>query len=66
MKLTGVGSRAASRVSVEQYTAERKAELLLSNAVDEPDYRTLCIQVRKMGLDPELLPHIRPIDSAKS
>jgi len=37
---------------VERYTAERKAEFLSSNAVDEADYRRACKEVAKLGLIP--------------
>jgi bifunctional DNA-binding transcriptional regulator/antitoxin component of YhaV-PrlF toxin-antitoxin module len=44
----------------ESYTAERKAEFLLSNAVDAADYATACEEVRKWGLDPNQISHHRP------
>jgi hypothetical protein len=47
-------------VPVERYTPERKAEFLLSNAVDEADYRKARKEVRKLGLDPDSIPHRRP------
>ena len=37
---------------VEDYTPQRKAEFLLSNAVDSAEYAAVCEEVRKMGLDP--------------
>jgi hypothetical protein len=45
---------------VETYTNERKAEFLLSNAVDEADYRDARNEVWKLGLDPDSIPHLRP------
>jgi hypothetical protein len=45
---------------VEVYTAERKAEFLLDNAVDEADYSRAKEEVRKLGLDPARIPHERP------
>ena len=45
---------------VEQYSAERRAEFLLSNAVDVPDYLAACEEVRRLNLDPEKIPHHRP------
>lgn len=45
---------------VEIYSPERKAEFLLSNSVDANDYATACVEVRRMGLDPEQIPHHRP------
>ena len=51
---------AADRMPVEEYSAERKAEFLLSNAVDEQDYAWAALEVRKLGIDPEAVPHQRP------
>jgi len=45
---------------VELYTPERKAEFLLTNAVDAADYAAACEEVRKFGLDPDKIPHQRP------
>ena len=45
---------------IEEYTPERKAELLLNNAVDADDYAQVVADVRAMGLDPEQIPHDRP------
>lgn len=44
----------------EIYSTVRKAEFLLSNAVDKDDYRAACDEVRKLGLNPEEVPHHRP------
>jgi hypothetical protein len=38
---------------VEIYRPERKAEFLLSNAVDQKDYRAARNEVQRMGLDPK-------------
>jgi bifunctional DNA-binding transcriptional regulator/antitoxin component of YhaV-PrlF toxin-antitoxin module len=46
--------------SAEVYTPERKAEFLLSNAVDAADYAAACNEVRRLGLDPNDIPHNRP------
>ena len=46
--------------AIELYTPERKAEFLLSNAVDEGDYRIARQQVRKTGLDPDSIVHRLP------
>src|SRR3990172_7990204 len=43
----------------ESYTAERKAEFLLSNAVDAADYAAAREEVRKLGLNPDDVPHHR-------
>jgi AbrB family looped-hinge helix DNA binding protein len=56
----GILIRPAVIIPVERYTPERKAEFLLSNAVDEADYRSARKAVRKMGLDPDSIPHARP------
>src|SRR5215218_2062829 len=48
-------------VPLESYSPERKAEFLLSNAVDGEDYaRAEEEEVRKLGLDPATIPHRRP------
>jgi bifunctional DNA-binding transcriptional regulator/antitoxin component of YhaV-PrlF toxin-antitoxin module len=44
----------------ETYTAERKAEFLLSNTVDAADYAAAREEVRKLGLNPDDIPHLRP------
>ena len=48
----GVLLRPAAVVPVEIYTPERKAELLLANAVDAEDRKAAEREVRKLGLDP--------------
>lgn len=45
---------------VESYTDERVAEFLLSNSMDADDYRSACAEVRKLGLDPARISHIKP------
>ena len=47
----------------EDYTAERKAEFLLSNAIDEVDYAAASAAVRAMGLDPRQIHHLPPMDA---
>lgn len=59
-KEDGILIRPAVIVPIERYTPERKAEFLLSNAVDEADYRSARKAVRKLGLDPDAIPHSRP------
>ena len=44
----------------EIYTPERKAEFLLNNVVTYEDYVAALEKVRKMGLDPETIPHKIP------
>ena len=39
---------------------QRKAEFLLSNTVDDADYRKARREVRKLGLDPDSIQHLRP------
>jgi AbrB family looped-hinge helix DNA binding protein len=56
----GLLVRPAVAMPVEVYSAERRAEFLLSNAVDAVDYAKACESVRAMGLDPEAIPHRRP------
>lgn len=55
----GILIRPAIVVPVERYSSERKAEFLLSNAVDEADYRKAQKAVRKLGVDPDSIPHRR-------
>jgi AbrB family looped-hinge helix DNA binding protein len=45
---------------IEIYTPERKAEFLLSNALDREDYEDAVRVVRSMGLDPDQIPHYKP------
>lgn len=56
----GVLIRPAVVLPIETYGPERKAEFLLSNAVDREDYENAAQEVRKMGLDPEAIPHHKP------
>jgi hypothetical protein len=42
---------------LEDYTPERIAEFLLSNAVDAQDYAESRAEVRRMGLDPDKISH---------
>jgi len=56
----GILIRPAVLVPGERYTPERKAEFLLSNALDAEDYRQARKEVRKLGLDPDSIPHQRP------
>ncbi len=57
--------RKAVAVPVEKYTAERRAEFLLNNAMDAAEYREAVRRVRSMGLDPARIPH-EPPSSAES
>jgi AbrB family looped-hinge helix DNA binding protein len=58
----GVLLRPAAVVPVEIYTPERKAELLLANAVDAEDRKAAEREVRKLGLDPA---RVRPRPRSK-
>jgi len=46
-------------VPSEIYTNERKAEFLLSNAVDKQDYEWAVKEAKKLGLDPNKISHRR-------
>jgi AbrB family looped-hinge helix DNA binding protein len=59
----GILIRPAVTVPLEVYSRERKAEFLLSNAVDAGDYRRAVEDVRAMGLDPADIEHERPADA---
>lgn len=48
---------------IEIYTPQRKAEFLLSNAVDEADYQWARKEVQKIGLDPDDIPHGKPLEN---
>ncbi len=56
----GILIRPAVALPVEIYTPERKAEFLLSNAIDAEDYRAAVAEVKKMGLEPASIPHHKP------
>jgi len=56
----GVLLRPMVTLPVEIYTPERKAEFLLNNAITQEDYAWAVKEVRKMGLDPEAIPHEKP------
>lgn len=55
----GILLRPAITLPVEIYSPQRRAELLLSNAVGEDDYRKVRQVVREMGVDPDSVPHQR-------
>jgi AbrB family looped-hinge helix DNA binding protein len=56
----GILIRPAVIVPVERYSPERKAEFLLSTTTTDADYRKARKAVRKLGLDPDAIPHERP------
>ena len=56
----GVLVRPAVALPVETYTQERKAEFLLSNAVDADNYQRAREAVKAMGLNPDSVEHRKP------
>jgi bifunctional DNA-binding transcriptional regulator/antitoxin component of YhaV-PrlF toxin-antitoxin module len=56
----GILIRPAVVLPIEAYTPERKAQFLLSTAVDRADYQDALRAVRAMGLDPAEIPHYKP------
>lgn len=56
----GILLRPVVALPVEIYTPERKAEFLLNNTVTPEDYAWAVGEVRKMGLDPQTIPHRKP------
>lgn len=56
----GVLLRPAVALPLEIYSPRRKAEFLLTNAVDGRDYARARRAVRKLGLDPDAVPHRKP------
>ena len=52
--------RSSAVLPMESYTRERKAEFLLSNAVDAADYANAGRAVKAMGLDPMKIKHRKP------
>lgn len=59
-KADGVLLRPAAAVPIEIYSPERIAEFLLTNAVDEEDYRKAENDVRALGIPPKKVNHCRP------
>ena len=56
----GVLLRPVVTLPVEIYTPIRKAQFLLNNTATSEDYAKAIMQVREMGLDPEMIPHRKP------
>jgi AbrB family looped-hinge helix DNA binding protein len=56
----GILLRLAAIVPIEKYSPQRKAEFLLSNATNSADYRRARREVKKLGLDPDAVPHRPP------
>lgn len=46
--------------STERYSALRKAEFLLNNAVTLAEYRAALEDVKALGIDPDSIPHQPP------
>jgi hypothetical protein len=51
----GILIRPAIALPLEIYTPERKAEFLLSNAINEGEYQAALTEVRQMGLNPDAI-----------
>jgi len=62
----GILIRPAVAIPVEIYSPERKAEFLLSNAVDADDYQAALREVRKMGISPSKVPHHKPHKTSRT
>jgi hypothetical protein len=45
---------------LEKYTAKRRAEFLLSNAITSKEYAEVRKEVRQLGLNPGSIPHAEP------
>lgn len=58
----GILIRPAVALPVENYSLERQAEFLLSNAIDAADYKAAVKAVKKLGLDPAAISHHKPSD----
>lgn len=59
----GILLRPAAVLPLETYAPRRKAEFLLSNAVDAADYAEAVECVRELGVDPGDVPHEKPADA---
>lgn len=56
----GVMLRPVVTLPVEIYSPERKAEFLLNSTTTLKEYAEAVKKIRKMGLDPETIPHTKP------
>jgi len=61
----GILLRPAAVVPVETYSAARKSEFLLTNAVTPADYQQAVQDVRALGLDPAQIKHRKPKGAAR-
>jgi hypothetical protein len=59
VKGTEPGRRPSTQAG-ERYSPRRLAQLLLNNAIDAADYAAVRREVRKLGLDPDKIPHDPP------
>lgn len=57
---SGILLRPFDEDDIEIYTPERKAEFFLNNALDAEDYAWAVSKVRRMGIDPDSIPHKKP------
>jgi AbrB family looped-hinge helix DNA binding protein len=57
----GILLRPAAVVPVEIYSDARRAEFLLNNAIGPDEYAWAVEEVRRMGLDPDAIPHDPPL-----
>ncbi len=57
----GILLRPAVTLPIEIYDDERRAEFILSNAVDRKDYEEARAVVEGMGLDPDTVHHRKPV-----
>ena len=53
----GILLRPALALAVEIYPPERKAQFILNNAVTDEDYLWAVEEIKKLGIDPENVPH---------
>ena len=56
----GILLKPAVALPIEIYSLERKAEFILSNAIDLSDYEAARKEVESMGLNPDDIPHQKP------
>jgi AbrB family looped-hinge helix DNA binding protein len=56
----GILIKPAVTLPVEMYSKERIAEFLLTNSINDSDYKKNIKEVRKTGIDPEKVSHKKP------
>jgi bifunctional DNA-binding transcriptional regulator/antitoxin component of YhaV-PrlF toxin-antitoxin module len=57
----GILLRPAIATPIETYSDERTAEFLLTNTADLAEYEAARREVKAMGVDPDRIPHIKPV-----